>query len=135
MIRLIVLTPKGVFLDQEVERFLVPSTMGPLEISEGYTPLIASLLESGVLKITMGKPKYYAIFQGTLKVEEDRAFVMCSEIEDGYSIDMARAIASRDRALDRIEKREEGIDVKRAKASLARALARISAKSLDEGLA
>ena len=134
MIRLIILTPHGVFLDKEVERFVVPSTKGPLEISGGYTPIIAALDECGVMKITMGKPKYYALFQGTLKVEDGRAFVMCNEIEDGYSIDMARAIASRDRALDRIERNEEGLDVKRAKASLARALARISVKTLDEGL-
>ena len=134
MIRLIILTPHGVFLDKEVERFVVPSTKGPLEISGGYTPIIAALDECGVMKITMGKSTYYALFQGTLKVEDGRAFVMCNEIEDGYSIDMARAIASRDRALDRIQNTQEGVDIKRAKASLARALARISVKTLSEGL-
>lgn len=135
MIRLLILTPKGVYLDKEVERFLVPSTKGPLEICGGYTPLIAGLKPAGVLKVTMGKAKFFAIFNGTLKVEKDRAYILCDDIEDGYAIDMARAIASRDRALDRLDNHDPEIDLKRAKASLARALARIDVKNLDEGKA
>lgn len=135
MIRLLILTPKSVFLDKDVERFLVPSTKGPLEISGGYTPIIVGLAPCGVLKVTMGKPKYYAIFNGTLKVEHDRAFILAESVEDGYGIDMARAIASRDRALDRIEKSDPDLDIHRARASLARALARIDVKNLDEGKA
>jgi F-type H+-transporting ATPase subunit epsilon len=135
MIRLLILTHKGVYLDKEVERFTVPSTLGPLEISGGYTPIIAGLVPAGVLKVTMGKPKYYAIFNGTLQVEHDRAFILADEIEDGYEIDMARALASRDRAYDRIQKKDKDIDMKRARASLARAMARINVKDLDEGRA
>ena len=54
-------------------------------------------------------------------------------LEDGYSIDMARAIAARDRAQDRIVRADEGTDILRAQAALYRALARIDAKEKSEG--
>jgi F0F1-type ATP synthase epsilon subunit len=54
-------------------------------------------------------------------------------IDEGDSIDLARAKASEARARDRLEQHQEGLDVTRAQASLARALVRIEAKQLSSG--
>jgi F-type H+-transporting ATPase subunit epsilon len=59
--------------------------------------------------------------------------ILTEEIEDGGSIDMARAIAARDRAQDLLGSKESAVDIERAKAALNRALTRIDVKSLDEG--
>ena len=129
-----VTTPQGVLFDEEVDRFTVPTERGPLEISPGYTTLVAACSPAGVMKIYQdGKPRFFAIFDGFLTVSPHGARILADDLEDGYTIDMARAIASRDRAQDRLEKKEDGTDLVRAKLSLWRALARIEAKQKSEG--
>ncbi|MCF0112551.1 MAG: hypothetical protein HUJ60_01065 [Bacilli bacterium] len=134
MIHLRILTRKGTFLDQDVESFIIPAHDGPLQIEAGYTPNITACLEAGVMKIkTEGKTKFYALFRGILHVKPTEAILLAEAIEDGYEIDMARAIASRDRNLDIIARNDGNDDVRHARISLAKQLARIQAKELDEG--
>ena len=131
-----IITPKGIIFDEEVFSATVPTEKGPLCIEAGYTNLITSISKAGVLIVqTPEKKRYYAIFGGSLDVSKlDGTSIFTEEINDGYMIDMARAIAARDRNLDRIEKRPEGIDIVRARAKLAKALVRINVKQLSEGL-
>ncbi len=133
--RLRILTMGGVVFDGDVLSVLVPTEEGPLLIEPGYTNYIGSLKKAGVLRtITPEKTDFYAVFGGVIDVRKGGiATLYCEEINDGYSIDLARAIAARDRNLDRIEKHEEGIDILRAKAKLAKALIRIDVKHLSEG--
>ena len=128
-------TPEGVFFEDGVLSFNVPTTLGPLEVEPGYTNVITTLAPTGVMWIKKDNGKsYYAVFGGVLRVENgDKATLFTQEINDGYEIDMARAIAARDRNLDRIAKPDEGTDLIRARYKLNKALARISAKSLSEG--
>ena len=134
-ILLTVSTPNGIFFEGEVGSFVVPSVNGPVEISPLFTNIITILLPSGVMKITKDhKASYYAVFGGVLRVDRtEHCYLFTEEINDGYEIDMARAIAARDRNLDRINKNESDDDVRKAKIKLAKALARIDAKSLSEG--
>lgn len=134
MIPLEILTPSGTFFAGEVTSFTVPSAKGPLMIEGGYTPIYEKLLPYGVLKLTQPSGvRYYALFAGQLSIEPGQARITCEEIEDGYDIDIARAIASRDRAQDRLSRHDPNLDVGRARASLQRAVARIAAKSYAEG--
>lgn len=129
-----VITDHGTLFHQEVDRFLVPTEKGPLEISPLYTTLIAACSPYGVLKVTVdGKPHYYAMFGGFLEVTPNGARIIADDLEDGYNIDMARAIAARDRAEDRIARKDTGIDLVRAQAALYRAVTRIDAKEKSEG--
>ena len=117
-----------------MDSFLVPTDKGPLEISPLYTTLITACLPYGVLRVTIdGKDAYYALFGGFLEVMPNGARIIADDLEDGYSIDMARAIAARDRALDRIAKKDSETDLVRAEAAMYRALARIDAKEKSEG--
>lgn len=123
------------FYDGEALSVTVPTPKGPLTIEPGYTNFIGAIAPAGVLKVVLAKgTEYYAIFGGVVDVKRNQCVCIYSEeINYGYEIDMARAIASRDRNLDRIQKREEGIDVNRARIKLAKALVRIDVKTLSEG--
>ena len=134
MIPLTVLTPKGIAIDAEVDSFIVPAEKGPLMIEKGYTPTIVSCLPSGVLKIWMGgKKKFYALFQGVLHVKENRAVLLCQNIEEGSTIDRARARCKADYYRDIIEKKDPNTDVEYARISLAKQMARLQAKNLSDG--
>lgn len=129
-----IVTPEGVFVEEDVESFLVPSTQGPLEVGPGYTNLITTILPAGVMWIRhKNKKDYYAVFGGVLRIDGQTATLYTQEINDGYEIDMARAIAARDRSLDLISSSSDGDDVRLARIRLDKSLARISAKSLSEG--
>ena len=130
-----ILTPQGIDFDAEVDAFVVPTEKGPLMIEPNYTNLIAALSPSGVLKVVTGKQNlYYAVFGGLLRVNRlTGCEIYTEEINDGYEIDMARAIAARDRNLDLLEKKEPGTDVSLARYKLSKALVRIEAKNLSEG--
>ena len=133
-IHLDIITPNGLSFSQDVDRFLVPTDKGPLEIAPSYTTLIASCSPYGVLRVTQdGRNTYFAMFGGFLEVMPNAARILADDLEDGYSIDMARAIAARDRALDRIAQKDEETDLIRAQAALYRAVTRIDAKEKSEG--
>lgn len=134
MIRFVLLTPKGVFLDEEVVSVLIPAYDGPMLLEKGITPSIVACKEAGVLKVNFVKgPRFYAVFHGLAKVREDRIVFLAETVEDGYEIDMARALAKRDRNLDIIARKDPNEDVQYARISLAKQLARIEAKTLGEG--
>lgn len=134
-LRLRILTPQGVAYDNDVESFLVPTEQGPLLIERGYTNLISTLSPAGVLRIDRnGKKAFFAIFGGVLQVNHEKGCsIFTEEIDDGASIDLARAQAARDRNLDRINSKDPNIDINRAKAKLAKALTRINVKTLSQG--
>lgn len=130
-----ILTMGGPVFDGEALSLTVPMDHGPLFIERGYTNFMGTLSKAGVLKlVTKEKTYFYAVFGGIVDVRKGgTTTVYCEEINPGYSIDLARAIAARDRNLDRIAKHEDGIDILRAKAKLAKALVRISVKEMSEG--
>ena len=129
------LTPQGIALEGEATSVEVPTVDGPMAILPGYTNIIASLSKAGVLKAEIdGKTRYFAIFGGVVENSRDHGCLVCvEEANDGYEIDMARAIASRDRNLDLIQTKNSSDDVLKARLKLAKALARISAKELSQG--
>jgi F-type H+-transporting ATPase subunit epsilon len=131
--RFTVLTPKGVLLDEDVDSVYFPTTQGPLGVLSGHTPYVAVLSPSGVMKVmSEGKEKYYAVFGGAIEIKPEKTILLSEEVEDGETIDMARAISARDRALDRINGHDPNSDVELAKAALERALTRIDVKSYAE---
>ena len=129
------LTPQGIALEGQATSVEVPTVDGPMAILPGYTNIIASLSKAGVLKAEIdGKTRYFAIFGGVVENSHDHGCLVCvEEANDGYEIDMARAIAARDRNLDLIQTKNNSDDVLKARLKLAKALARISAKELSQG--
>ena len=133
--RLKVLTMHGPVYDDEAFSVLLPTEKGPLLLEPGYTNYIGAIAPAGVMRIQSAHGnKFYAIFGGVVDVKRTLGVtVYTEEINYAEEIDLARAVAARDRNLDRIETRPEGIDLIRAKVKLAKALARIDAKKLSEG--
>ena len=130
-----IISMKGPVYEGPCLSLSVPTEKGPLVIEPGYTNYIGALSPAGVLKVvTPERTDFYAVFGGVVDVKRNvKVSLFTEEINNGYEIDLARAMAARDRNLDRIEKHEEGIDLIRAKIKLAKALVRIDVKRLSEG--
>ena len=61
--------------------------------------------------------------------EKGVANILVDTIESKEEIDLNRAIASKDRSLERLEKRDPNLDLKRAELALRRAMNRIKIAS------
>lgn len=125
--RLHVLTPNGVYLNEEVIELYLNTSNGYIGVLKGMDTLICGVKTSpGFIKF-INKTEYYAIFNGVLQIKNNEVYLLVSNIENANSIDLNRAKESLKRAQKRIEIKDSEIDLKRANASLKRALARINA--------
>lgn len=64
---------------------------------------------------------------GFIEIQKDRITVMAENAEWPDEIDVERAKAAKQRAEERLQKKETGLDMARAEAALKRAMARIGA--------
>ncbi|MBE3574907.1 MAG: ATP synthase F1 subunit epsilon [Firmicutes bacterium] len=124
-----VVTPRGSVFRGQVYSVVVPGSEGYLGFLPGHLPMIA-LLAPGVLHFRRSREapvERMAITGGVVSVQRDRVTVLAEAAELASHIDLARARAARDRALERIRSRAADVDLRRAHAALRRALARIEA--------
>lgn len=123
-----ILTPFGSYLKVDnVEYLSVPSSDSVLGILPNHAPLIADIVLGEISIIIDGKKDFYSTSGGIIYVKKDKTTLLLDTIEHGNQIDLERAIASKDRAEDRLNEinKNSQIDVLRAKYSLLKALNRI----------
>ena len=124
-IRLEVVTPEREVFHAMGERFVVPAEIGPTAIFYNHAPLV-TVLKQGVLRYQKdGVEGKIALGNGFLEVRENEAELLVSWAQLAEDIDVARAIAARDRARKRLREHAAGLDEARAQAALERALARL----------
>ena len=132
--RLRLLSPKGILFEGEVSSCVVPGEKGPTYFSTDTTRMLVGLLPSGVLNYASAKGgACFACFGGFARKDRDTLTVASPLMEEGSSIDAARAEESKRRAEKRLAEKKEGLDEARARASLARALTRLEVKSRSGG--
>ena len=123
-IQLSLTTPDNELFNNECLTVNLPASDGYLGIYQGHAPLIASI---GVGIVRIDDLDKYFVAYGLLRVNDDRVEILADIAEQPDNIDVARATASKDRALSRLrEAQRTAIDIERANASLQRALSRLS---------
>ena len=129
MIQLQMITPQGLYLQQEVESVHVTTIEGETTILTNHMPIVAMLKVSPCI-ITMSKEKhYYAIGEGLLQFKDNKMNILTDSIESQAEIDELRAQAAKDRAMERLAKISPDTDVVRAQLALAKAMNRIKVKN------
>ncbi len=125
--RLEVLTSERVLVrDREVEFVLLPARDGYYGILAGHAPMVG-LLKPGVLQYREpGKDKKaVAVLGGFFEVEPERTLVMADEAEFPEEIDVAAAMAERERARAVLEGGGNQEEVLRARRAYEKAMARL----------
>lgn len=126
---LVIVTPSSMVFEGEVRSVLAPGTDGYFEVLIGHVPMLSSL-QPGILTIRNDEGrKQFTVSGGFVEVLRTRVTVLAETIEEVGAIDVGRAQQAEERARRRLESAEEGVDVDRAKASLDRALNRIRARA------
>lgn len=124
--RLVIISPKGVYLDKEVESLTVKLTSGYRTILSHHANLIGALDYAPMHFVEAGKTHYYAIHGGAISIKDNKVSLIVNAVEAKRDIDISRAKDAKARAEERLSKKDDiNLDVKRAQLALSRALARI----------
>ncbi len=122
---LVIISPKGVYLDDNVDSLSVKLTSGYRTILSGHTPLIGALDYAPMHILKNNVTTYYSLNGGALNVTKDKVVLIVNSIESKDEIDILRAENAKKRAMDRLASKDPNIDIKRAEAALHRAISRI----------
>ena len=127
MFELKIIEPDGMFYEGHASFLEFASVMGEMGVYANHIPL-TTILAPGVVKIhNDGQVKKAAVMGGFIEIQKDRITVMAENAEWPDEIDVERAKAAKQRAEERLQKKETGLDMARAEAALKRAMARLGA--------
>ena len=122
-----IIEPDGMFFEGEGEFLEFTSVEGQMGVYKNHIPL-TTILEPCVVKIhANGEKKKAAVLGGFIEIQKERITILAEDANWPEDIDVERAKAAKQRAEERLSKRESGIDIVRAEAALKRAVARIGA--------
>ena len=120
-----IVTPRGVFFEDDVSELVAPGKDGDFGVQTGHTPFISSV-RPGILKIYKNdKPELYSLINGFVMVDIDKVRIFTEIIEKPEDIDKNRAERAKQRAEKRLQEKKEHTDLRRAEGALRRAIARI----------
>jgi F-type H+-transporting ATPase subunit epsilon len=130
--RLVILTPNGVKVDQDIDELIVSSKTGQLGILPNHAPLISTLEIAPMKFYSSGKVSCFALFGGVINVSKEQTTIVTSNIELSDDIDIERAKNAQIRAQERLDHKDSpDIDYERARAALLRAVTRIKVSQKD----
>ena len=122
-----IIEPDGMFFEGEGEFLEFTSVEGQMGVYKNHIPL-TTILEPCVVKIhANGEKKKAAVLGGFIEIQKERITILAEDANWPEEIDVERAKAAKQRAEERLSKRESGTDIVRAEAALKRAIARIGA--------
>lgn len=132
--KLKILTPEKVVLDETVETIQAKAVDGAFGVLNKHIPMITPL-DIAVLTYTLtgdgnDEKKPVAVMGGLFQTDGDEAIVLTDAAELVSDIDALRAQQAKERAEARLREKTEKVDVQRAEMSLARALVRLQASKL-----
>ena len=120
-----IITPKGIYLSEEVDSLTIKMTSGYRTFLAGHMPLIGSLAYAPMHLVKAGKLENYAVHGGAINVTKEKVSVVCNAIESKDEINEERALAAKERAEKRLKENDPNIDLKRAQLALQRSLIRL----------
>ncbi|MBC8431986.1 MAG: F0F1 ATP synthase subunit epsilon [Desulfobacterales bacterium] len=127
-IKLEVVTPEKYVVDEEVEIVVAPGVIGEFGVLIGHTPFLTTL-KTGTVRYTdaNGKERFVFVSGGFAEALPDKVTVLAESAERRRDIDVERAKAAQQRALDRLaQEKAEDIDFLRAQIALERAISRLN---------
>ena len=125
-IRLEIVTPQSIVVDEDVQHAIAPGTLGQFGVLPGHTTFLSTLDPGSVnYKDDSGADRAVFVSGGFAEVLPNKVTVLAESAERRRDIDIDRAKSALARARERMADKGGNIDQARAEAAMARALARL----------
>ena len=128
-----VVTPEGLLLREQVDEVIAPGDEGYFGVLPGHTPFLSTL---GLGEITYkmgGAWRHLTCFWGFCEVLPDRVNVLAEIGERPEDIDLGRAQADRDQALERMKSIRDEEGYREAQAAYIKAVTRLAVAARPRG--
>lgn len=120
-----IITPQRQVFSGPANMVILKTVTGEIGVLPGHIPLVAPLA-IGPLRIKIGEKECRAAINGGfIEITGQQVNILAQSAELAEEIDVLRAESARQRAQDRLEKKQADLDHARAQAALQRALVRI----------
>ncbi len=127
-IRLEVVTPEKIVVDEDVKIVMAPGALGEFGVLPGHTPFLTTLkIGSLHYQDAAGTERFAFVSGGFAEALPDKVTILAESAERSRDIDVERAKRALERAQQRLAEKgkREDIDFMRAQAALERALYRL----------
>lgn len=124
-LRLEVVTPDKTVVSTDAEMVICPGVEGEFGILPHHVSLLSALKIGNLRYRANGKDEDVFISGGFVDVNNNSCSVLAESAEHARDIDTGRAQAARERAEQRLARRDEDLDEVRAQVALQRALMRL----------
>ena len=121
-----IIAPDKVIFKGEIISVTVPGVKGRFQVLKNHAPLV-SIFEIGMIEVVTPDKNstHYATGSGTIEVLDNNVLILADSLELVEDIDVERAKNAKQRAEERLDKREAGTDIERAENALKRAVNRL----------
>lgn len=121
-----IISPEKKVYSGKVKSVTIPGTKGNFQVLYNHAPLI-STFEIGIIKLGLSDDStlIFTTSGGSAEVLDNKVLILSDTFEPIESIDIERARRAKERAEDRLTKKEGIVDFDRARVALARAINRI----------
>ena len=126
-----IITPEKVLVTDDVDSLEAPGTAGEFQILAEHTPFLTDLGIGAITYVKGGKKQYVSISGGFCEVQPQKTLILAHTAESSHEIDEERATEASKRARERLESKDSSIDLARAQASLERAVNRLNVSSME----
>ena len=108
------ITYKGIYRTIETEKLNVPTSEGRRTILSNHMPIMMPLAMGVIETSKNGKLSHFAVNNGIMYFENNKAAIIVDSVLDVDEIDIPRATADRGRALKGIESARNEVELSRA---------------------
>ncbi|MCL1915711.1 MAG: F0F1 ATP synthase subunit epsilon [Desulfovibrionaceae bacterium] len=126
-LQLDIVTPDKLVLSERVEYVSVCGVEGYFGVLPGHVPMLASLDVGKLVYTVNGKRQKAFVSGGVADVAGDKVIILAESAELADNIDLARAMAAKRRAEERLASQADKVNMERARIALRRAMTRVQA--------
>ncbi len=125
-----IITPDRIFYEGEAEFLEFTTSAGDIGVYAKHIPMTTVLAPGAVIVHNGDDETVAAVHAGFAEILGDKVTLLAEVAEWPEEIDLNRAEAAKDRAEERIARKDAELDLKRAEFALRRALTRINVAGL-----
>jgi len=120
-----IVTPERNFFSGDVEMLIIRTPDGEMGILPGHIPMVVAVAVGSIRILQNGEWLHAAVSEGFSEIKRDQTVMIVDAAEWPHEIDVKRAEAAKERALERLNTKLSRVEYMRTQAALSRAMARL----------
>ena len=120
-----IVTPERKFFSGNVEMVILKTPEGEMGILKDHMPMVVAVAIGPIRIKKDGQWLEAVLTEGFMEIKQDKTVILADTAEWPDEIDVNRAEAAKQRALERLQRQLSEAEYIRSRAALARALARL----------